>query len=113
MTQIKIIKCEDCVNCVDVGMKWRAYNTPHADSRCCCCGSVHLQVRRRGPVPPLVHLVCDDCAAERAALLLVEPQSDALVTEDVLLSKTTTKMIITERKRYIVTCEQNMMIKKL
>lgn len=64
------------------------------------CGSVDLQVGRRGPVPPLVHLVCDERAAQRAALLLVEPQSDALVAEDVLLG---TKMRITERKRYFVT----------
>lgn len=66
------------------------------------CESVDLQVGRRGPIPPLVHLVCDERAAERAALLLVEPQSDALVAEDVLLS-TTAQMRITERKRYVVT----------
>ena len=46
--------------------------------------SIDLQVRGGGAVPPLVHLLCDDGAAQRAALLPVEPQRDALVTEHML-----------------------------
>lgn len=41
---------------------------------------------RRGSISPLVDLLCDDCAAEGAALLPVEPHSDAFVTEYVLHS---------------------------
>lgn len=44
---------------------------------------------RRGSISPLVDLLCDDCAAEGAALLPVEPQSDAFVTEYVLTEKCT------------------------
>lgn len=46
--------------------------------------SVNLQVWRSGSVPPLVHLLCDDGATQRAALLPVEPQGDAFVAEYVL-----------------------------
>ena len=46
--------------------------------------SIDLQVRRGGAVPPLVNLLCDHGAAQRAALLSVEPQRDALVAEHML-----------------------------
>lgn len=46
--------------------------------------SVNLQVWGCGSVSPFVDPLCDHSAAQRAALLLVKPQSDALVTEYVL-----------------------------
>lgn len=46
--------------------------------------SINLQVRWRGSIPPIIDLVCDHSAAERAALVLVEPKSNAFVTEYVL-----------------------------
>lgn len=47
--------------------------------------SIDLEVRCGGPVPPLVDLVCDGRAAEWTHLLPVEPESNALVTKNVLL----------------------------
>ena len=51
--------------------------------------SVDLKVGRGGSVSPLVHLVRDGCSAQRTRLLPVEPQSDALVTENMLWRKQT------------------------
>lgn len=50
---------------------------------------------RRGSISPLVDLLCDDCAAEGAALLPVEPQSDAFVTEYVLRRSESTSTHVT------------------
>lgn len=47
--------------------------------------SIDLEVRCGGPVPPLVDLVCDGRATEWTRLLPVKPQSNALVTENMLL----------------------------
>lgn len=53
--------------------------------------SINLQMWRCGSVPPFVNLLCDHGAAERAALLPVEPQSDAFVTEYVLHGRKRTR----------------------
>lgn len=50
----------------------------------CSDALINLQVWRRGAVPPLVDLLCDDGAAQGAALLPVKPQGDAFGAEDVL-----------------------------
>lgn len=47
---------------------------------------------RCGSVPPLVNLLRDHGAAERAALLPVKPQSDAFITEYVLHSRKNNSM---------------------
>lgn len=52
--------------------------------------SINLQVWRCCSVPPFVDLLCDHSAAERTALLPVEPQRDAFITEYVLHIRKTT-----------------------
>lgn len=54
--------------------------------------SVDLQVRGRGSVSPFVDLLGDHRAAQRAALLPVEPQGDALVAEYVLRDRKTRQL---------------------
>ena len=71
---------------------WYNYDTKHQSSVLSAHLrplSVDLQVGWGGPVSPLVHLVSDGCSTQRTRLLPVEPQSDALVTENMLWRKQT------------------------
>lgn len=60
------------------------YKTMYHIQKLLALQSIDLQVGRRGPVSPLVDLFCDHCPAEWTALLPVEPQSNAFVTEYML-----------------------------
>lgn len=62
--------------------------------------SVNLQVWGCGSVSPFVDLLCDHSAAQRAALLPVKPQSDALVTEDVLHHRKPSRQLTLTREEH-------------
>lgn len=57
-------------------------------------------MRGCGSVSPFVDLLCDRSAAQRAALLPVKPESDALVTEYVLHDRKSSRQLAMRQEEY-------------